>query len=209
MKNVVFDYGQVLVHFEPSQIVKEYVSDAEDAALLEKVIFAREYWDRLDEGMLSNEAFLAAVRDRLPERLHSLAEEIYFGWIYHIPEVEGVGELIQHLKSRYGVSVYLLSNISAYFAEHAAEMPLLHWMDGCVFSALCGLVKPDVAIYEHLCTTFCLKPEETVFIDDRAENIASAQAMGITGYLFDGDVEKLRTFLDRLLKDGLAFSELA
>ena len=39
IKNVVFDFGQVMVHFEPSYMVGKYVEDKEDAALLEKVVF--------------------------------------------------------------------------------------------------------------------------------------------------------------------------
>mgnify|MGYP002515127954 CR=1 FL=1 len=40
-----------------------------------------------------------------------------------------------------------------------------------------------------------MKAEETLFIDDSEKNIAGAEAMGIKGYLFDGDVPKLRKAL--------------
>lgn len=46
----VFDYGTVMMRFELSYIVECYVSDAEDARLLEEVVFDRLYWDRFDDA---------------------------------------------------------------------------------------------------------------------------------------------------------------
>ena len=54
MRNVVFDFGKVLVHYEPSYMVGKYVSDAADSKLLEEVVFDRLYWDRLDAGTITD-----------------------------------------------------------------------------------------------------------------------------------------------------------
>ncbi len=200
MKSVVFDFGQVLVRFEPSYMVGRYVSDAEDARLLETVVFDRIYWDRLDAGTISEEELFAAFRNRLPARLWQVAREIYLNWIYNIPEIEGMRELILYIKRELRASVFLLSNISSYFAAHASEIPILQLIDKCVFSATCGMVKPHAEIYGHLCATCGISPEQTVFIDDRAENIEGAQQAGIAGYLFDGDVARLRGYLDSIFE---------
>ena len=200
MKNIVFDFGQVLAHFEPAYMVGCYVTVPEDAKLLEEVVFDRLYWDRLDAGTISNEETMAAVKERLPERLWDVADKIYYNWIYNIPEMEGMRQTIEYVKETYGVSTYLLSNISHYFADHASEIPILQVIDHCVFSSRCGYVKPDRGIYEHLCETYGLVPEETLFVDDRAENIEAAKKVGIHGYVFDGDAAKLRAYLDEILK---------
>ena len=199
MKNMVFDCGQVLVHFEPAYMVSLYVSDPVDARLLEEVVFDRLYWNELDAGTITNEETMAAVKARLPERLWEVAGTIFYNWIYNIPEIEGMRELIEHIKETYHVSTYLLSNISHYFADHAHEIPILQVIDHCVYSARCGLVKPDVRIYEYLCDTYGLIPDETLFIDDRADNVEAAQKIGIHGYIFDGDAAKLRAYLDDIL----------
>ena len=39
IENVIFDFGQVLVHFEPEYMVRQYVTDDEDVKLLSEVIF--------------------------------------------------------------------------------------------------------------------------------------------------------------------------
>ena len=199
IKNVVFDFGQVLVYFQPSYMVGAYVSDEEDKALLEEVVFDRLYWDRLDSGDISDEEVVSAFKTRLPERLWDVSEKIYYNWVYNIPEIEGMSELIDRIKNRYNVKVYLLSNISNYFASHSEEIPILKKLDGCVFSAPIGIVKPNREIFEHLCKAYKLSPEETLFIDDRADNIEGAIRCGLKGYIFDGDVNRLRDYLDSIL----------
>ena len=200
IKNVVFDFGQVMIRFEPSYMVGKYVSDKEDAALLEEVVFDRLYWDKLDAGTITNEETISAILARLPERLHACVPEIYYNWIYNIPEIEGMGELVDDIKEAYGVRVFLLSNISAYFAEHAGEIPVLSKFEKCIFSSICGSVKPDRKIFEYLCKTCGIKAEETAFVDDNEKNIRGANEFGITGILFDGDANTLRKKLDSLLR---------
>lgn len=197
-KNIVFDFGQVLVKFDEAYMTRCYVKEEADAKLVETVIFDRLYWDRLDAGTISDEEVVTESKKRLPERLHEAAEMAYYNWIYNIPEIDGMREILQKLKKN-GKNLYLLSNISTYFADHAAQIPILSLLDGCVYSSVAGCVKPSREIYEHLCERFSLNPAETLFIDDRAVNIAGAKAAGIDGYLFDGDAAKLEAYLDSVL----------
>ena len=201
IKNVVFDFGQVMVRFEPSYMVSRYVSNKEDAALLEEVIFDRLYWDKLDAGAISDKEVVQLSKERLPERLHGYVEDIYYNWIYNIPEIEGMREVVRYVKEKYGARVFLLSNISEYFAAHESEIPVLSEFETRIYSALCGSVKPSKEIFEYLCNTCNIIPAETVFIDDNEKNIAGAEGFGITGYLFDGNAERLRKYLDGILKN--------
>ncbi len=200
IQNVVFDFGRVLVHFEPSYMVGKYVTDAEDARLLEIVVFDRLYWDRLDAGTITDEEVVEACRTRLPDRLWSVAERIYYDWIYNIPEIAGMRELICRIRETYGVRLFLLSNISTYFADHADEIPVLGLFERCVFSSVCGYVKPSREIFEYLCAECEILPQETLFVDDNAANVAGAEKFGITGYLFDGDVARLDAYLQHVLQ---------
>ncbi len=200
IKNVVFDFGQVLVHFEPEYMTGIYVTNEEDRELLQRVVFDRLYWDRLDAGTIGDEEVISECKKRLPERLWDVAEKIYYNWIYNIPEMEGMRELIFYIKEKYDVKLYLLSNISKYFAEHKREISILSLLDNCVFSGPLGIVKPSKEIFEYLCNTYSLIPNECVFVDDNTANINSANSFGINGYLFDGDVERLKKYLDEALK---------
>ena len=204
IQNVVFDFGQVLVRFEPQYMVEQYVSDPTDSALLQEVVFDRLYWDRLDAGTITNEEVLAACRTRLPQRLHEVAEKIYYNWIYNIPEIDGMRDLVREIKEVFGVRVFLLSNISRYFAAHREEIPCLAEFEKCIFSAVCGRIKPHADMFAYLCEECGIQPSETIFVDDNENNIRGAKLFGIEGYLFDGDVQRLRGYLwERLGEKGL------
>lgn len=198
IKNVVFDYGNVMIHFEPSYMVGCYVTDPDDAALLTEVVFDRLYWDKLDEGTITDEEIIEAVKKRIPERLWDVTEKIYYNWVYNLPEVEGMNSLVAHIKNELGAKVFLLSNISLYFAAHAHEKRELDIFEKCIFSAVAGHIKPSREMFAYLCRECGIKPEETLFVDDNANNIAGAEAFGIKGYLFDGDSAKLRDYIDSL-----------
>lgn len=199
IKTVIFDFGQVLVHFEPEYMVGRYVTDSEDKALLQEVLFDRLYWDRLDEGTISNEETLVLAKERLPKNLWDVCDTIYYNWIYNIPEIEGMRELIIYLKERYGVNIYLLSNISTYFSSHREEIPILSLLDGCVFSGEIGIVKPSREIFQHLLNKYSVSAEECIFIDDNEKNIKGAKEVNINTYLFDGNAKALKEYLDNLL----------
>ena len=109
-----------------------------------------------------------------------------------------MSNLVRHVKDELGVRVFLLSNISTYFDDHASEREELEPFERCIFSAVVGHTKPHADMFEYLCRECKIKPEETLFIDDSAKNIAGAEAFGIKGYLFDGDSKKLREYIDSI-----------
>jgi putative hydrolase of the HAD superfamily len=194
LKHVIFDFGQVLVRFSPPQITAAFVEDPADRKTVEEVVFARTYWNELDAGRMTEDDVKTAVCERLPAHLHEAACRILDGWIAQLPPIEGMTAQIHALKAR-GVKVFLLSNISKHFAARWQEIPALRELfslfDGLVFSGPLGLVKPHPPIFRHLLDTYGLAAEECIFIDDCPPNVDGANAVGIEGYLFDGDVEAL------------------
>lgn len=195
IKNIIFDFGNVMARFIPEYMTGKYVTQRDDINLLSGVIFDRLYWDRLDAGTIEDFEVVAACKERVPERLHGAVREIYYNWIYNLPPILGMSELVRELKEKFGVRVFLLSNISRYFAKNDAAIPYLKEFDGRVYSAEVGFVKPERGIYEHICKKYSIKPGEAIFIDDSEKNIKGALDFGIAGYLFDGNAEKLRSYL--------------
>ena len=45
-KNIIFDFGQVLVRFDPYYMTSVYISDENDIKSVCEVVFDRLYWDR-------------------------------------------------------------------------------------------------------------------------------------------------------------------
>lgn len=200
VKNIIFDFGQVLVRFVPYEIASCYVGNEADRRLLEQVVFDRKYWDRQDAGTITNDEMIASVCADLPAHLHRVAADIVHTWIYHIPPIPGMEDLLVELKGA-GKQLYLLSNIGKTFIEKKDEFPILSHFDGCVFSADVGIIKPAREIFECLCNRYGLNPAECVFIDDLAANVAAAKSYGIHALQFFGDPEELKARLFALFTD--------
>ena len=200
VKNIIFDFGQVLIQFVPYEIASCYVENEADRRLLEQVVFDRKYWDRQDAGTITNDEMIASVCADLPAHLHRVAADIVHTWIYHIPPIPGMEDLLVELKGA-GKNLYLLSNIGKTFIEKKDEFPILSHFDGCVFSADVGIIKPAKEIFECLCNRYGLNPAECVFIDDLAANVAAAKSYGIHALQFFGDPEELKARLFALFTD--------
>ena len=56
---------------------------------------------------------------------------------------------------------------------------------GAIVSGKVKKVKPDTDIYHLLCNTYNLIPGETLFIDDREENVQAGQSIGIHSIRFE------------------------
>ncbi len=194
IKNVVFDFGQVLVRYQPLEICAAFLENRDEIEAATAVLFSRELWGGLDAGTLTNEEAAARAAALLPPHLATLPQRLYSGWIDHLPPIPETEALVREL-SALGVPLYLLSNISAYFAENSEKFPILSYFRAAVFSGACRMVKPHADIFLHLFRTAGIRPEETLFIDDTPANIAAAEALGMRGYLFDGDAARLRNTL--------------
>lgn len=194
-KNIIFDYGQVIISYDPYYMTNIYVKDAALCKELSEIIFDRLYWDRLDNGSITDLEVKAEIKKRVPDEYYDTACKVYDNWYYNNPLIPGVCELIRELKDS-GAKLYLLSNISIGFAENYKNIPhvsnVLSLFDGLVFSGPIGMNKPNRKIFEYLLKKFNLKAEECVFIDDSQKNLNGAAAVGIDTILFTGDAEKLK-----------------
>ena len=194
IKNVIFDCGQVLIRYNETEIAANYVDTLEEAEFLGRVAMARKYWNRFDEGTLTEADYLEQVKTELPEHLHKAVEKLVWGWIKACPMIDGMEDIVRDVKKS-GKKLYLLSNFNPRLRTE--PYPILSEFDALVISGEINKVKPDRAIYDYLLDTYALNPEECIFIDDNSANIAMAESLGITGYLFDGDAAKLRAYLEK------------
>lgn len=198
MQNYIFDFGNVLTVFDPDQLTAPYVTDAQMRKMVREVAFDRLYWDPLDWGTITDEEIKADICRRLPEELREVGCAAYDGWVHNLTPVAGMEKLVADLKKT-GAKLYVLSNVSVGFANTYKEVPwirdLFSLFDGIVLSGTIGIAKPGKEIFEYVLKTFDLNAEECLFVDDSAKNIEAAKALGIRGYLFDGDSEKLRSTL--------------
>ncbi len=192
----IFDFGNVLANFYPEKLTAPYVADEAERKYISDIVFDRAIWDKLDDGTYSDKEAKAEICKRLPAEKHELAFRVYDGWIDNLTPVTGMVELIEDIRKKRDKKLYLLSNISRGFAENYINTPwikkLFDNFDGLVLTGTLGIVKPTKEIFEYMFNTYKFTAEECIFVDDSEKNINGAKAVGIRGYLFDGDAGKLR-----------------
>lgn len=193
-RNIVFDMGNVLLYFDPDYFIRKLGFEGPEKELLKSAVFESPEWTALDWGRQTEMDALIAIRARLPQHLHEAAERLVMMWDRPILEVPGMYELIEELKQR-GYGIYLLSNASLRQHDYWPRIPASRFFDGTIVSADFGCVKPYPELYRVLFRKYSLKPEECFFIDDRPENIAGGEALGMPGFVFRNDVTALRNEL--------------
>lgn len=196
IRNIVFDMGNVLIHWRPALFVERMAIPEEDRPALLREVFGSVEWIQMDRGTLSFEEGLEAICRRLPERLRGPARELTLDWWRHwLLPVEGMAELVRELKAL-GYGVYLLSNAKEDLPRYFDRIPGSECFDGRIVSADWKLLKPQPEIYRTLLREYDLQAEECFFIDDLNINIEGAWFVGMDGAIFDGDLPRLRQALN-------------
>lgn len=198
IKNIVFDLGMVLVSFNWREYLDSLNFHREiKERMIEKALSNITVWNEHDRGVLSDEEFIKFASKEAPEIKYPLRQ--YMSRVGQIcKEYPYATEWISSLKQR-GYQVYVLSNYGKTPYKYAqAHFSFLDKVDGAVISSEVKFVKPELEIYQCLLEKYHLKAEETVFLDDREDNIEAAQRCGIHGIVFQG-YEKGKEELEKLL----------
>ena len=174
VKKFLFDLGNVFFDWNPERILKPIFNDDERMNFFINNISFPLLDTRCDAGITIEVAVNDAIK-KFPE----FEKEIK---LYYPNHGNMVGGLFQKTVDVFykikelNYPCFVLSNWSAETYEGMEETyPFLKDFDGKIISGRDFLIKPDPAIYELAISRFNLIPEETLFIDDRLDNIEAAQ----------------------------------
>jgi putative hydrolase of the HAD superfamily len=169
---------------------------------LDENAFSRFYWlhrEEYDRGVLDGPSYWAAIGEAGSKCFASgeidafIAEDIALWTRINPALLIWVRSLRGHgLKT--GILSNMPVNISSYLRDSA---DWLHDFHHILFSCEVGLIKPDAAIYQACMKGMGVKPEETLFIDDRPVNVEGARAVGMRALVFES--------ADQLASDVRAF----
>ena len=180
-KSIIFDIGGVLVDFDPKAYLVDRLCNAEMEEKVYDLTFGSEEWQLLDAGKLSrydgNQRMLEHAR---AEGCAFEVQGVLDDWMHILRPRRRMQELVRKLKSR-GYCVYYLSNIPEDVLDFLTERDLKGLFDGGVASCEVHINKPDPRIYKALLDKYQLKAGESVFIDDRLENVQAAFRLGFAG----------------------------
>ena len=191
MQNIIFDFGNVLVRWEPERVYLPYFGNDEAKYwYFWRHVCGRQWRDRIDAGEDEQEC-IRELQSQYPEYAEPIA--MYWDrWDEMLPgEVPGMRELIQRLKASGKYAIYGLSNWSMEtFPQARKRFEVLQQIDNYVVSGDVKLIKPDPRIFELLLDRFGLKAEDCTFVDDNPDNVEAAKKLGMQGVVFKG-VESL------------------
>ena len=201
IKNIIFDFGGVVMDWNPRYFFKDYFNDDEKMEFFLKNIATDEWNAEQDRGRTLAEGTEIQVA-KFPQWEKEL-RAYYDNWTTmlrsDIPKNVEVLRKLEH--SNY--ELFGLTNWSAETFPYALENYDFFKIFGgnIVVSGTEKLIKPDPKIWEVLLERYHIKADESVFIDDNAKNIEVAKALGfITIHITP------ETDLEKELKDlGLKF----
>ena len=195
IKNIIFDYGNVLVDWNPAYLfLPVFGGDEQKCKFFTEHVCNREWFTRMDRGE-SMDVCVAELQAVHPDYADAIAlfRDRWFDMCHG--EIPGMYELVQDLKNR-GVGVYGLTNWPAEtFTEARCRFRTIGSIENYVVSSSVRLVKPDPAVYRLLLSKYSLKPEECLFIDDREDNVNAAIRLGMSGIVYPGSADKLQSVL--------------
>ena len=176
VKKFLFDLGNVFFDWNPERILKPIFNDDERMNFFINNISFPLLDTRCDAGVTIEVAVNDAIK-KFPE----FEKEIKFYYPNHGNMVGGFFQKtvdVFYKIKELNYPCFVLSNWSAETYEGMEEKyPFLKDFDGKIISGRDFLIKPDPAIYELAISRFNLIPEETLFIDDRLDNIEAAQKL--------------------------------
>ena len=197
IKNVIFDFGNVICKCNIEEIASKYTNDSEEIKFVRNEVANSEEW--LGKNLIDlGEITLSEAASRINKRTNYIHEDLVNIFLKEFPnnlKYNGdILNLIKELKNK-GYKVYVLSNTSKEtFANFKADLEAL--FDGLVLSYKIHKIKPNKPIYECLLKTYNLNPNECLFLDDREANIKTANELGIHGRkVNEDDVEDIKNVL--------------
>lgn len=205
IRNIIFDFGAVLVDWDPHHLYVPYFQDTAKAEWFLTEICPYSWNTEADAGRTTAE--ITAERIVLFPAWEKEIRMYYDRWIEMMgEEIPGMQQLIRDLKDR-GYGVYGLTNWSREtFPLVRDRYPVFGLLDGYVVSGEEMTKKPDPALYRILLERYGLRGEECVFIDDNPANAAGGESLGIRGLVFR-NAEQVRADLERILGDSRSSRE--
>lgn len=191
---VVFDIGRVLVQWRIAGLYEKLIPDADRLAWFLREVVSEEWHAQHDAGKPFAEMIEELAQEYPEER--ELIELYAPRWLECVPgPIDGTHDIVRALDAR-GVPLYSITNFGVdAWAMFRPTFPVLDHFRDIVVSGHERMIKPDAAIFDLAAQRFGHAPDEMFFIDDNADNIAVARALGWHVHHFVDGAEALEADL--------------
>ena len=209
IKNIIFDLGGVILDIDESIVYRELEKLGINVSELAQYKEFMELLSKFDTGIYTAPTFRRKAKALLglEKMTDQKFDSIWNAMLLDIPRerIEAIEQVKKHYK------IFLMSNTNEIHYDLYVRDLQLHFgykefdalFDKSYFSFDIHLEKPDPRFFELILDHENLTPEETLFIDDTAENIIAAKKLGIRTYHIRRDELVRELFLNGVLKEGI------
>ena len=194
--NVVFDIGNVLLHWDPRALYRKIFATEDEVEWFLANVCTSEWNLEQDRGRSFADA-IAEATARHPNHAAAIAayDTRWHETLTHA--IDGSVSILEELKDR-GTPLYAITNWhQTKFRETRDRYPFLGHFRDIVVSGYERVLKPDPAIFHLLLDRNGLAASDCLFIDDNVHNVEGARAVGMQAHHFTTP-ELLRAELVRL-----------
>lgn len=190
VKNIIFDLGGVILDLAVDQTILGFaqLSGLSPERVTELFRYSEGFM-AFERGQITEHQFRDFVRELY--KIDVSDDEIDRCWNAMLLTIRpGRLELLTRLKAEY--KTFLLSNTNTIHLDFINEktLPAMRgvrslddYFHKTYYSQLIGMRKPDPEIFLHVLDDNGLNAGETLFLDDNADNVAGARAVGIQAEL--------------------------
>lgn len=194
IKTIIFDFGGVLIDWNPHYLYRKIFDDEQEMLWFLENICTSEWNLKLDTGYPFGKA-VKELQKQFPEykipiqAYHERWQEMLGG------EISQSVDILYELKEQ-KYPTYGLTNWSTETFPIAYDrFDFLKKLDGIVVSGEEKLVKPNPELYNVLIDRYDVKPDESVFIDDKLINVEGARKIGFKGIHFTSPENLRKEFI--------------
>jgi FMN phosphatase YigB (HAD superfamily) len=208
IRNVIFDFGEVLVHWDPyGPLSSRYDSDVITDFRNNTISGFDDANDVSDHGGSLEDA------SRVMDRHDPFWGAMMRFYLHHFDqslmgEIPGARQLVEDLH-RAGYRCWGLSNWSPEnFHWVPGSYPVISELDGYLVSGFVHKFKPHKDIFDLACQKFGITPASSVFIDDKPRNVNASRSYGFSGIVqktpqqVRRDLQQLGVHIPDLIQKG-------
>ena len=182
IKAIFFDSGDVLAKMDFTSCITEYEAKYSMAkGVLYSSMHDRQYWKDFTLGKISEDVYFEYVTQDFEGELNinELKNSIYSNFTSDL-------ELLDYIRSLEGEFILgIISNNPREWFDYCFKK--FGWKEIFGITALSSLLhvrKPDKRIFQYALKQDRVKPDESIYVDDRGDRIDSAKKLGMNIVIF-------------------------
>ena len=196
IKNIIFDLGNVVIDIDFNLTVNAFQAlGGNNLDLNLENYMDHSIFGAIEKGEISPAQFRQEIRHLLQEDLSDTT--IDQAWAAVIKDTNHQRINLIHTLSK-DYRLFILSNTDAIHIAQAQSVfsskynvDMEKMFEKCYYSYQMMMSKPGLEIYKAVLNDAQIKAKETLFIDDKKDNVEAALTLGIQAYWLDIQRESL------------------